>query len=145
MSKAKPEYQFDGIEPMKRDREIEGEKGTELGLPGGITLTVLAATDANPRWRNRGDEITAELNRLRNARAPGERVRKYLAGIYSQCLVIGWRGVKSGGAEIPFSPEACAAFLMQADDAYTVLDNVVYDTKNFRGARIEATVAAAGE
>lgn len=145
MSKSKAEYQFDDIAPMKRDRDIEGETGTELGLPGGITLIVLAATDANPRWRNRADEITAELNRLRNARAPGERVRKYLAVIYSQCLVIGWRGVKSRGAEIPFSSEACAAFLLQADDAYTALDNVVYDTKNFRGARIEAVVSQAGE
>lgn len=142
---SKTEYQFDGIAPMQRDREIEGEKGTELGLPGGITLIVLAATDANPRWRNRSDEITAEINRLRNARAPGERVRKYLSTIYSQCLVIGWSGVKSGGTEIPFSSEACAAFLLQADDAYTALDNVVYDTKNFRGARIEAVVSQAGE
>lgn len=137
------DYQFDGIEPMKRNREIEGEKGTELGLPGGITLTVLAASDANPRWRSRGDEIAAELNRLRNARAPGERVRKYLATIYAQCLVIGWAGVKSKGVEIPFSPEACAAFLMAADDAYAIVDGVVYDSKNYRGARIEATVEAA--
>jgi len=141
MSKA--EYQFDGISSMQRNREIEGEKGTELGLPGGITLTVLAATDANPRWRNRSDEIAAELNRLRNARAPGERVRKYLATIYSQCLVIGWSGVRNKGAEIPFSAEACAAFLMAADDAYSIVDNVVYDSKNYRGARIEATVEAA--
>lgn len=136
-------YVFDNIEPMKRDRDIEGEKGTELGLPGGITLKVLAATDANPRWRNRGDEITAELNRLRNARAPNERVRKYLSTIYSQTLVIGWAGVKGNGVEIPFSAEACAAFLLAADDAYTAVDNVVYDTKNFRGARIEAIVEAA--
>lgn len=141
---SKTEYQFDGIEPMQRNREIEGEKGAELGLPGGITLTVLAASDANPRWRNRGDEITAELNRLRNARAPSERTRKYLATIYSQCLVIGWKGVKSKGVEVPFSPEACAAFLMAADDAYAAVDEVVYLTKNFRGARIEAVIEQAG-
>lgn len=139
------DYVFDGIATMQRNREIEGEKGTELGLPGGITLTVLAASDANPRWRNRGDEITAELNRLRNARAPSERVRKYLSTIYSQCLVIGWAGVKSKGVDIPFSAEACAAFLMAADDAYAAVDNVVYDTKNFRTARIEVVIAQLGE
>lgn len=140
---SKTDYQFDNIAPMQRNREIEGEKGTELGLPGGITLTVLAASDGNPRWRNRSDEIAAELNRLRNARAPGERVRKYLSTIYSQCLVIGWSGVKSKGVQIPFSAEACAAFLMAADDAYAILDGVVYESKNYRGARIEATVEAA--
>jgi len=138
------DYVFDNIAPMQRDREIEGEKGTELGLPGGITLTVLAATDANPRWRNRSEEITAELNRLRNARADNTRVRRYLSAIYSQTIVIGWRGVKGNGVDIPFSSEACAAFLVQADDAYAAVDNIVYDTKNFRGARIEAVVEQAG-
>lgn len=142
MSKSES-YTFDGIEPMQRNRDIEGEKGTELGLPGGITLTVLAASDANPRWRNRGDEIRAELNRLTNARASAERIRAYLARIYADCIVIGWAGVKAKGVAIPYSPEACAAFLRQADDAYAIVDNVVYDTKNFRGARIEATVEAA--
>lgn len=145
MSKSKAEYTFDGIEPMKRNRDIEGETGTELGLPGGITLTVLAASDANPRWRQRSSEITSELNRLRNALADSTRVRTYLARIYSQTLVIGWKGVKGNGADIPFSPEACAAFLMQADDAYAAVDNIVYDTKNFRGARVEAVVAQSGE
>ena len=42
---SKTEYQFDNIAGMQRNREIEGEKGTELGLPGGITFTVLAASD----------------------------------------------------------------------------------------------------
>lgn len=139
------EYVFDNIGPMQRDRKIEGETGTELGLPGGITLIVRAATDANPVWRNRSEEITAELNRLRNARATNDRVRTYLSRIYADCLVIGWSGVKSNGVEIPYSPEACAAFLRQADDAYAAVDNVVYESKNFRGARIEAVVASAGE
>ena len=145
MSKTKDAYQFDNIDSMKRNRDIEGETGTELGLPGGITLTVLAASDANPRWRNRAEEISAELNRLRNARADNTRSRRYLASSYAQCIVIGWKGVSSRGAEIPFSSEACAAFLMQADDAYAAVDAIVYETKNFRGARIEATVASLGE
>ena len=136
-------YEFDGIAVMQRDREIEGEKGTELGLPGGITFQVLAASDANPRWRNRSEEITAELNRLRNARADNVRVRRYLTRIYAECLVIGWKGVKSKGVEIPFSVEACTAFLRQADDAYAAIDGVVYDSKNYRGARIEAVIEEA--
>ena len=139
------DYSFDNIDTLKRDRSIEGEIGTEIGLPGGITLRVLAASDANPRWRNRSDEITAELNRLRNARAPNERTRKYLSTIFSQTIVISWSGVKSHGVEIPFSAEACAAFLLQADDAYAATEAVIWDTKNFRGARVEATVAAVGE
>lgn len=139
------EYRFDNIGAMQRNREIEGEKGTELGLPGGITLFVLAATDANPKWRSRSEEITNELRRLNNAKATSDRVRTYLSRIYAETLVLGWANVKTEGVEVPFSVEACTAFLRQADDAYAAVDHVVYDTKNFRGERIEAVVAAAGE
>lgn len=138
------EFTFGNIGALKRDREIEGEKGTELGIGAGITLICLAASDANPQWRARGDQITAELNRLRNARADGERVRKYLAGIYAECIVKDWRGViDADGNVIPFTKDACKAFLLAADDAYAAVDGVVYDTKNFRGARIEAIVEQA--
>lgn len=136
----KTSYEFDGIAAMQRDRTIESETGTELGLPGGITLTVLAASDANPRWRNRSEEVSQELNRLRNAKANPERTRKYLARIYAETIVIGWEGVKAKGVKIPFSVEACAAFLLAADDAYAAIDAVIFETKNFRGARIEAVV-----
>lgn len=137
------EYVFDNIESMQRNEEIEGKTGTELGLPGGITLTVLAASDANPRWRMRSEEIAAELRRLANARATPQRQREYLCKIYAECLVIGWRGVKSKGIEIPFSVEACRAFLMAAFDAYNAVDAMVYETKNFRGQRVTAIVDAA--
>lgn len=139
------EYRFDNIGAMQRNRELEGEKGVELGLPGGITLTVLAATDANPKWRSRSEEITTEIRRLNNAKATNDRVRTYLSRVYAETLVVGWSGVRTEGVEVPFSVEACTAFLRQADDAYAAVDNVVYDTRNFRGARIEAVVASAGE
>ncbi|WP_319798327.1 hypothetical protein [Nitrobacter sp.] len=138
------EYSFDNIGLLQRNRTIEGETGTELGLEGGITLIVLAATDANPRWKAVSEEVGRHLTKLANARAPAEEVRRFLAGIYAKTLVKGWRGVKSAGVEIPFSVEACTAFLLQAEDAYAAVYGIVYDTKNFRGARIEAIAAEAG-
>ena len=38
------------------------------------------------------------------------------------------------------SVEAGEAFLLAADDAYAAVDAIVYETKNFRGQRIEAVV-----
>jgi len=138
------EFKFGNVAALKRQTDIEGEKGTELGIGAGITLIVLAASDANPQWRSRGEEITAELNRLRNARANNKRVRKYLAGIYSACIVKDWRGVvDEHDNPIPFTVPACEAFLLDVDDAYTAVDAIIYDTKNFRGARIEAVVEEA--
>ena len=133
-------YTFDNIEALQRNREIEGEKGTEIGLPGGITLTVLAASDANPRWRARSEQIHSELRRLSAARATPERQRSYLSRVYADCLVVGWSGVTSNDVEVPFSPDACAAFLRLADDAFEAIGNVVHDTKMFRGERIQIAV-----
>ena len=132
-------YEFDNIEEMQRKRDIEAE-GTELGLPGDITLVVRAASDANPAWRAASAAIGKELRRLRNARATNEELRHYLAPQYARHLVKGWRGVKSKGVEVPYSVEACTAFLLAADDAYAAVDQIVYDTQNFRSARVETIV-----
>lgn len=137
-------FKFGNIDSLKRNREVEGETGAELGIGAGITLIVLAATDANPQWRARGEKITAELNRLRNAKADNDRTREFLAGVYSECIVKDWRGVVDGdGAPIGFTREACKAFLIEADDAFEAVGAVIYEHKNFRGARIEVTVEAA--
>lgn len=133
------DYQFDNIEEMQRKRDIEAE-GIELGLPGDITLVVRAASDANPAWRAASAAIGKELRRLRNARATNEELRRYLAPQYARHLVKGWRGVKSKGVEVPYSVEACTAFLLAADDAYAAVDQIVYDTQNFRSARVETIV-----
>jgi hypothetical protein len=132
-------YKFDNIDALQRKRDIEAE-GTELGLPGDIKLIVRAATDANPSWRAASAGIMNELRRLRNARADNDRVRAYLAPLYARHLVKDWSGVKSDGVEVPFSVEACTAFLLAADDAYAAIDELVYDTKNFRSAKITALI-----
>jgi hypothetical protein len=137
------DYEFDNIEELQRKRDIEAE-GTELGLPGDITLVVRAATDANPLWRTASVAIGKELRRLRNARATNEQLRNYLAPQYARHLVKGWRGVRIKGVEVPYSVEACTAFLLAADDAYTAVDEMVYDTLNFRGERVGAIIEHAG-
>lgn len=149
------DYEFANVDHLKRDLAIEGETGTELGLEGGITLTVLAASDANPRWKARREQVRNELNRLSNARADAKRSREYLAGVYADTLVKGWHYTDADGKRhegpldrsgnaIPFSREACRAFLIQVDDAFSALEAIVYETKFFRGARIEAIVEQVG-
>ena len=132
-------YVFDNMEDLQRNRDLERD-GTELGLPGGRTLIVRAASDANPQWRAQSEKIAAELRRLGNARATNERVRGFLARKYAELLVRDWHGITSKGMEVPYSIEAGEAFLLAADDAYAAVDVIVYETKNFRGQRIEAVV-----
>lgn len=144
MTDESPKYVFDDIESLQRNRELEGETGVELGLPGDRTLIVLAASDANPRWRQRSEAFRNELNRLQNARAPADKVRAFLANTYATTLIKGWRGIKSNGVDIPYSPEACTAFLLAADDAFAVIADFVYETKNFRASRVEAVIQSVG-
>ena len=63
-----------------------------------------------------------------------------MARKYAELLVRDWRGITSKGMEVPYSVEAGEAFLLAADDAYAAVDAIVYETKNFRGQRIEAVV-----
>lgn len=140
------DFKFGKIDSLKRDREIEGETGTELGISGSeITLIVLAATDANTKWKARRESMRVELNRLNNAKASEPRVRDFLAGVYAETLIKDWRGVVDDADPpnaIPFSREAAKALLIEADDIFAAVDAIVYDTKNFRGSRIEARVDA---
>lgn len=133
------EFVFDNIEEMQRNRELEKD-GIEIGLPGNRTLIVRAASDANPLWRTRSEQIGNELRRMSNAKAPPERQRAYLAGIFAELLVKDWRGITGGGIPIPYSVEAGKAFLIAADDAYAAVDAIVWDNKNFRAQRVEAIV-----
>ena len=138
------QFRFGNIEDLKRNRDIEGEAGTEVALRGGIKLRLLCASDANPRWKQYGEAFRAELRRLSRAGASDDRVKKYLAEQLTRIFVKDWEGVvDTDGHPIPFTKEASEAFLIEADDAIPAIQEIVYDTQNFRGQRIEAIVEAA--
>lgn len=139
------EYSFDGIDELKRNREIEGKTGIRLEFPGGRWIQVLAATDANPKWVARRDIITRETRRLANAKADDARYREFIVPHLVAGLCIDWGGWKNSGVEIPFSAPACKALLMEADDAYAAIMGVMNDDKNYRANRVEVLVAEAGE
>lgn len=132
-------FQFKNIDSLKRNREIEGVIGTTIGFrSSGIALQVLAASDANSRWREFGDNYLNEFRRLQRADAPQERINKFLAENLTRMFVIGWTGVfDQDGNEVPFGHEACVALLLETDDIIPALLEVVSDNMKYRGARIE--------
>lgn len=139
-------FKFKNIDQQKRNREIEGVTGTELGLAGGITLMVLAATDANPRWKQFGQAYRDEVGRLIRAKASDERVKAFQADHFSRMFVIGWDVLDADSDRpIPLTHEACVEFLLESDDAIPAIQATVFENQNFRGARIEALVTKAGE
>jgi hypothetical protein len=135
---------FGNIDHLKRNRKIEGETGTAVGLPGGITLTVLCASDANPAWKRFGDQFVAELRRMSAANASEDDVKKYVAERLTTLLITGWDGVTDvDGNPVPFSRDACIQFLMQTDDVVAAVQRIAFDSQYFRGQRIEAVIGEA--
>lgn len=135
-------YQFDDIEDMKRRPDIEA-RGTRVGFPGGKGdrwMRIAAATNANPYWKAQQDRIHAQVKAFNIAKAPDEEVRAYLAEKYATLLVRDWGGWTSQGVELPFSAEACTALLIQADDAYKIVDGLVWKDENFRAEQVKAVL-----
>lgn len=133
-------FKFDNIEDLQRNRKLECD-GVEVGFPGDIVLLVRAASDANPLWKAQSERISAQIRRFATARASNEEVRAYLARKFAELLVRDWpKGPKSDGEPVPFSVDACTAFLLQADDVYTGIDNFVWENKNFRTQRVDIIV-----
>lgn len=150
-------YRFSNIDSLKRDRRIEGETGIDVKLTADIFLVCLAASDANPRWNTKAEKAFAEIKRLRNAGYPDTDINARFAKLFADTIVIGWHGGydedgnrKPGGPKdeageiVPFSVEACAAFLAEADDAQETILGIVRDTKNYRLALAKETVDAVG-
>jgi hypothetical protein len=142
--------EFSNIAHLKRNREIEAETGIDVKIDNEIYLSTLAASDANPRWRDKAAKAHNELKRLANAGATPQQLQGRYAELYTDSLVTGWHGgydddgnKKPGGPRVagelvPFSRPACIAFLTQADDAIDALDKIVFDTKNFRAIKAGA-------
>jgi hypothetical protein len=67
-------------------------------------------------------------------------VRAYLAGKYASLLVRDWGGWTNAGVPIPFSVEACTALLIQADDAFKIINGMAYRDENFRTEEVKAVI-----
>jgi hypothetical protein len=133
-------YKFKNADRLKRNRAIEGETGTEIGFPGGDTLWILAATDANPRWLKFGDDYINGLRRLQRANASDERVKTYQAEWFTRIFVFQWDVKGEDDAAVPFSQEACRSYLMETDDVIPAIQRTAFDNQNFRGAKVEVVV-----
>ena len=133
-------YKFKNIAKLKRNREIEGVTGTPVHFKKvGVTFQVLAATDANPRWRQFGDDYLNEYRRLQRAGADEERITRFLAENITRLFVIGWPQppLHEDDTPVPFSTEACVAYLVEADDVIPAILAVVGETTNYRGEAVE--------
>ena len=143
---------FDVIDDLVRERDIEGEIGVWLKVTDSVYLNVLAQTDANPRYRQVGPKRYRELKRQANAKATPEELDAGWAAYWTDCHIIGWEGVItkaerdneskiiSGGEPVPFTRTNCIAWLLKHTRLFRVLDRYTEDETNFRRAAHQEVV-----
>jgi hypothetical protein len=144
--------QFDDIDRLKRDRKIEGEIGLDLKIDDGIFVTVLAASDANPRWKANAQRLFAEIDRLRNAGAAESTITRKVAEAYADMLVINWHGgqdeqgnqvpggPRENGVALPFNRTNCVDWLCEADDALSAIAENCINLKKFRALQAKRVI-----
>lgn len=135
----KPKYSWKGAEQFKRKPEIEAD-GTWFEFADGRQILISAATDLNPVWRSVSETFWSEWRRLTNSKALKRR-RALECRHFAQYLFKDWADwLNADDIEIPFSREAAEAMLLELDDIYEQVAELVFKHQNFREARVKVIV-----
>ncbi len=133
-------YSFKNADQFKRKPEIEAN-GTWFEFADGREIKISAATDHNPVWRAVSEKFWQEYRRLVNAKAAPDRVRALQSRYFAQYLLKDWSGFLSeDDVEIPFSKEAAEAMLLDLDDIFEQVAELVFGHKNFRTERAKVVI-----
>jgi hypothetical protein len=118
---------------------------TPPSLPS-ITLKVLPASDANPKYFNaflaRGEELRA-ANPVLPGQKPRpataeklEEIRQVARELFAEHVIVGWEGVvDTAGAEVNFTPKRCLEFLQAIPNySFDEIQNFAMQPRNFSSA-----------
>lgn len=145
-----PGFKFAGLNQFKRNPDIEGKTGSIFEIAGDRWIKMLAATDNNPKWVARRKIINEGIRRLANADASDRRYREFIVPHWVDCCFLDWGGGwmvedgSGGEVEIPYSPEAAKAVLLDFDDIYEQVVAIIGDHKKFRDERVRVVVDKLG-
>lgn len=142
--------EFDELDELKRDREIEGSIGILLKVFEDVYLDVLCQSDANPGYRMFGASKLREVKRQYNAGATPEEMDGHWAAYFFDCRIVkGWEGVvlTQGGDNgppqriaIPFNRANWIAWAKKHPRVLKMLERYTDDETNFRARAAEKTV-----
>lgn len=130
--------EFQEIDDLKRDREVEGSIGIRLRLAETAYVTVLCQSDANPRMRTHGARKLREIQRLRNAGAPVEQIDTEMAAYLYDCVVTGWEVLDARGQPAAYTRENWIAYCLKHLRVIQIVDRYTEEQTNFRRAQAEA-------
>jgi len=140
-----PAYDFEDVDVLKRERDIEGEIGIWMRVTDTIFLHVLCQSDANPRFRTHGMRMIREINRQANAGATPEQLDRAWGQFHAECVVIGWKGVNTrAGAAVPFSKPAYVEWAARQQRIRFIVEEWSKEDQNFRRSQVDAMAGQLG-
>jgi len=124
------DMQFDGFDGWSTDPELEIGKGVDIGYGEGRFITIRRAGGRNVAF----NQMVARTLPKKGRKLSPEADRATLHKIYADTIVVGWRGMKSGGKTIPFNKENLIKFFNTYPDVFeeicvraTALDDFLVD------------------
>lgn len=145
-----PKFKFKGLDHLKRKPDIEGKTGAVFHIAGDRWIRMTATTDNNPKWVAYRKVYTEGVRRLASAEVSDQRFREFVVPLWVNACFMDWGGGwvaddgNGGDIEIPFSPPAAIAALMEYDDVYEQVAAIIGDHKKFRDEHVKVVVDAAG-
>ena len=130
---------IDNLGVYERDDKSEAENGIDVQFPNGITFTILRAGGVNYRYtRSLAKYITPDVQRRDKAGTlTWEEDQALWRKIYTDSIIIGMKGVMSGGKEIPFTRENVDAVLEASPEMFKVLRDTSDDLTAFRRQEVK--------
>lgn len=124
---------------FKTDKDLEAGKGIDLDY-GDFSITIHRAGGANQKYSKVASVKLKPLARqIQNGTADPEAVRRAMAEIYAEAVIIGWKGVRDEkDAVMKFSKENCVKFLVDLPDLFDDIQREADRVSNFRSSEIEA-------
>lgn len=149
-------YDFEDVDVLKRERDIEGEIGIWMRVTDTIFLHVLCQSDANPRFRTHGMRMIREIQRQANAGATPAQLDRAWAQFHAECVVIGWRGVNTKGrpatdteeakpgTPVPFGKAAYVEWAVRQQRIRFIVEEWSKEDQNFRRSQADAMAGQLG-
>jgi len=136
---------FDGLEAYTRNEEAETGKGVELRFPNDIVIIVHRAGGSNKQYeRSKGRFSKPHLRQIQAGTASEADLEDMLMKVYADSVVIGWRGVLSGGEAVEFSKSNVLDMFRSFPDLFWAVKESCEDAANFRETELASEAEQLG-
>lgn len=137
-------FSTQGLEGYITDRNKEAEEGVWIRFGGQVAMRILRAGGANKDFTRAFQTAIKPYERqLKKGTLDPEVSDEVMRRVYARHVVKEWHGVidTETGKSVPFSPDACEAWLRQFPEAFNELVNIATELATF--AQDEANDAKA--